>query len=201
MMAHELKRAEDQQNLEPVEKKAFSLTARNARLDARDVQLGDVVSLDEIRLMGNAISYRSGPDGVIRIESVEATFVVTESAFNRLLEQKTGEPFSELQAAMLNGKMRISGRYRVLLPIPFTVTAVPEIEGGARLRLDSKHMSLVGAPLPGFGVEMIGEKINAQLARAFDANNLPIPVRLTKLTVETGRLILNAVTSLEIVGK
>jgi len=200
-MAHELERAEDQRNRGPVEKKTFSLTARNARLDARDVQLGDVISLDEIRLMANAISYRSGPDGVIKIEVLDATLVVTESAFNRFLERNTGDPFSELQAAMLNGKMRISGRYRLLLPIPFTVTAVPEIEGGARLRLDSKQMSLVGAPLPGFGVEMIGEKINAQLARAFDANNLPIPVRLTKLTVETGRLILNATTSLEIVGK
>ncbi len=200
-MANELERAEDQRNREPVEKKTFSLTARNARLDARDVQLGDMISLDEIRLMAGAISYRSGPDGVIKIEVLEATLIVTESAFNGFLEKSTDEPFSELQAAMLNGKMRISGRYRMLLPIPFTVTAVPEIEGGARLRLDSKHMSLVGAPLPGFGVEMIGEKINAQLARAFDANNLPIPVRLTKLTVETGRLILNATTSLEIVGK
>jgi len=152
-------------------------------------------------LIANSLSYRSGPEGAFNIESVEATLVVTESSFNRFLEKNTEAPFSELQAAMLNGKMRISGRYRMLLPIPFTVTAVPEIEGGARLRLDSRQMTLVGAPIPGFGVELIGERINAQLARAFDANELPIPVRLTKLTVETGRLILNAVTSLEIRGK
>ena len=200
-MANELERAESQKEKKPVEKKAFGLTARSARLDAREVQLGEVVLLDEIRLMANTVAYRSGPDGAIKIDTLEATLVVTESAFNHFLEKNTEEPFSDLQAAMLNGKMRISGRYRLLLPIPFTVTAVPEIEGGARLRLDSKHMSLVGAPIPGFGVDVIGERINAQLARAFDANDLPIPVRLTKLTVETGRLILNATTSVEIRGK
>jgi hypothetical protein len=180
--------------------KPVEITARNARLDARDLQFGDGLALDEIRLTGAGIAYRSGTAGSLKIEALDATLVVTEAAFNRFLESNTDEPFSGLQASLLNGKMRLSGRYRMFVPIPFTITAVPELEGGARLRLDSKQMSLVGAPSPGFGVEMIGEKINAQLSRAFDATRLPIPVRLTQLTVETGRFLLHATTSLEITG-
>jgi hypothetical protein len=169
---------------------------RSARVDARDIQFGELLSLDEIRLIGSGLSY--DPAGMLRVESVEATFIVTESGLNLHLEKHTEEPLSDLQVALLNGKMRISGRYRMLIPIPFTVTAVPEIVGGARIRLDSKQMSLVGAPIPGFGVEMIGEKINSQLVGTFDASKLPIPVRLTKLTVETGRIHLHAATSIEI---
>ena len=192
-MSNQVKSGELARNGESKGPPGLPVHIKTARLDARDIAVGEVLVIDELRLAGGTIDYL--PGGALRIDALEATLVVTEAAFNKFLSRNTEEPLSEMEVALLNGKMRISGRYRMLLPIPFTVTAVPEIEGGARLRLDSRHISLIGAPIPGFGVEMIGEKINAQLAQVFDANNLPVPVRLTRLTVETGRIVLEATTT------
>lgn len=177
----------------------MNVTVRAAQLSAQDIQLGDLFTLQEVRLSGQNLRMSLPPDGLWRIETVEATLIVTEASLNRFLASRAEEPIRDMQVALLAGRVRISGRYRVgFVPVPFSLTAVPEIEGGARLRLEPQQMSLL-VPLPGVGAQMVGEIINARLRQQLDVSNLPLPgVRLTGLVVEPGRLLLTATASLEL---
>lgn len=178
----------------------FAVTIKNARLDANEVRLGELITLEEVRLSGAGIVIRSEPETGLSIAELNATLVVTESALNRLLAGRSEDSLRDLEVAMLNGKARISGKYTMLLGlgVPFTFTAVPEIEGGARLRLSPREISVLGPTLPGFMTDIIGERVNAALAKSFDTTRLPLPVRLTGLTVETGRLLLTATASVSL---
>jgi hypothetical protein len=171
------------------------LTVRSANLAAREVRLADILTLDEVKLTGEDIRIRTGRNGTFSISGLTATLTITESALNKFLSGRVEDQLNSLQVRMLNGKVRIEGKYRMF---PFTFTAVPEIEGGARLRLDPRQMSLIGLPIPGVGAQVIGEKINTRLSRAFDITRLPLPLRLTSLIIETGRLLLSAAGDVEL---
>ena len=85
------------------------------------------------------------------------------------------------------------------IPVPFALTGVPEVEGGARIRLNVQSVNVLGPiPLPAVAVQGIGSAINKSLAEDFDTTKLPIPVRLTGLVVEPGRLTLTATAAVEV---
>ncbi len=181
------------------QRQPVELSARSLRLDAHDVDLGGVITLDELKLAAGSLSIAPGPGGALRIADLTGTLIVTESALNRFLRGRDEGPLRDLQIAMLTGKVRIAGRYvRLGIPVPFSFTAVPEIEGGARLRLDPRQMSVAGAPMPNFMPHLIAERINPRLAEALDVTRLPLPVRLTGLTVETGRILLHATAMVDL---
>ena len=168
---------------------------RTGKLEAREIHLGDVLVVDELRLTGSGIVLASADSGGLRISELNATVVVTESALNKFLAGRAEDSLHDLRVYLMTGKVRFEGRYGL---IPFTYTGVPEIDGGARLRLDPRQMSLIGVPMPGMGVQVIGERLNAQLAKAFDVTRLPIQMRLTGLTIETGRVLLSATAAVEL---
>jgi hypothetical protein len=171
----------------------LEVSAASAKLDARNLRIGETLVVDEVRLTGNGITFSAG--GGVRVAELNATIVVTESALNSFLAGRAEDSLHDLKVFMLTGKVRIEGRYGL---IPFAYTGAPEIEGGARLRIDPKQLSLLGLPMPGVGVHMIGEKLNAQLARAFDITRFAVPMRITALTIETGRLLLSGTASVEL---
>ena len=173
---------------------ALEVTVRTAKLQAHDIRIGDTLVIDEVRLSGNGIIV-GAPGGMLRIEELNATIVVTESALNRFLDGRAEDSLHNLKVHMLTGKVRIEGKYGL---IPFSYTGVPEIDGGARLRLDPKGMSLMGLPLPGVGVHAIGEKLNDQLARALDVTRFAMPLRITELKIETGRMLLSGTATVEL---
>jgi hypothetical protein len=73
------------------------------------------------------------------------------------------------------------------------MSAVPEIEGGRKLQMNMQNVRVVGAvTMPSFLVQIIGNAINERLAKHFDASKLPIPLRMTGVVVEPGRLIVSA---------
>lgn len=171
------------------------LNARTATLVARDIRLANVLGIDEVKISCDGIQITTGPLGSLKLSNVTVALTITESALNRFLSGRVEDQLRNLQVRMLNGKVRIEGKYTVF---PFTFTAVPEIEGGARLRLNPRQMSFVGLPIPGVGTQVIGEKINTRLAGGFDLTRFSVPLRLSSLIIETGRLILAAQGELEL---
>lgn len=171
-----------------------------AQASAQEIQIGQIITLQEVKLTGSGIVYAMEPERTLHIAEMNANLIVTEASLNRLLAETPLREIRDLQVETLTGRIRIKGRYLLAgrLPIPFAMSAVPEIEGGARLRLDPRQIHFIGAPLPAFAVNLIAERINERMAQGFDINRLPIPLRLTALTVEPGRLLLAAVASLQL---
>lgn len=178
----------------------MEVTIDTVQFNAQRMQFGDVIAFQELRVTGTGIRVCTGPEGILRIAEANATLVLTEADANRFLSAHTVEPVRDLQIAMLSGLIRIHGRYGLPLGIsvPFSLTAIPEIEGGCRIRLDPRDFRLVGANLPGIGVQVIGQKINMLLAEHFDTTRLPLNVRLTGVSVEPGRVLLSGIAVIDI---
>jgi hypothetical protein len=176
----------------------MQITIRGAQLNAQEIQIGDIITLQEIRVNGTGITLGS-PGGAVQVAEAGVTFIVTEAALNRFLAGRAEGRLRDMEVAMLNGRVRLTGRFQVAGPlwIPFSAAGAPEIEGGARLRVNWQQINPVGVPVPHAAVQVIGEIINNRLAAAFDVTKLPLDVRLASLTVETGRLLLTAAAAIE----
>lgn len=176
------------------------ITIRDAQAVAHEIQIGDIVTLQELRLDAAAIELTAEPGGAVRAADANATLVVTEANLNRLLARQAPAGVRDLEIATLSGRVRITGRWIAKgIPVPFTLMAVPEIEGGARLRLHVQQVHVLGpVALPGVVAQGIGNMLNDNLARAFDATRLPIPLRLTGLQVEPGRVLVSATAPVEV---
>jgi hypothetical protein len=177
----------------------MDINTANVTIAARDVLCGDALALQHVKVESQAVRltvpFGSGPCGA----EVTLALTVTEPEVNRVLSRLAESGLRDLQVALMNGTMRITGRYEVVGPIavPFALVATPEIEGGARIRLRVRDVSIVGAALPGFSTQVIGERVNAKLVETLNVERLGLPFHLASITVETGRLNVTATAAVE----
>jgi hypothetical protein len=181
-------------------KQPLDVDIRTANLSAQDVQLGDVISLQEVKLSAVNINIRPAAGLSIHVQDANATLVVTEANLNKLLASNPPDGTRDLEIATLSGRLRISGKnVWNRIPIPFVLTGAPEIDGGARLRINVHQIQILGPiSLPSLITQGIGTRLNDSLAEKFDISKLPWKIRLTGLTVEPGRILLSANTSIEL---
>jgi hypothetical protein len=178
----------------------MDIVSPSVTVSAREVRIGDAWSVQHVHLdctdLRVALPLGSGPIAAVATLRV----VVNEAEVNRLLAGRAEGGLRDVSLGLMTGKVRIAGRYEVMGPIavPFTLVALPEIVGGTHLRLDIQDVSVVGATLPGFSAQMIGEKVNARLAETLNVQKLGVPVRLTGIAVEPGRLVVTADASVAI---
>jgi len=170
-------------------------------VNAQDVQIGDILTLQEVRLNLNGVRLDGRAERGIQVQEAVATLITTEKSLNDLLRANPPEGTRDLSIATLSGKVRLEGKVVWnRIPVPFTMTAVPEVEGGARLRLNVQQVQVLGPiALPAFVSQSIGNRINDTLAEKFDVTKFPIQIRLTGLTVEPGRILLSATAAIDIV--
>lgn len=175
------------------------ITIGNIVLTARDVLCGNELAIQHLKAEAPAahltVPLGSGPSSV----ELTVTLMLTEPEINRVLSAHAEGGLRDPRVALMNGSLRVTGRVEVMGPIavPFALVGVPEVEGGERVRLQVRDVSVVGAALPGFSAQMVGERINAKLAEVLNVRRLGLPVRLVGVDVETGRLKITAQTSLE----
>jgi hypothetical protein len=178
----------------------MEVTSPAVTLNARDVRFGDQLGLQHLSIECSefrlSVPIGSGPSSAQAV--VEA--LINEAELNRLIGGRQEAGLRDLAISLMTGKLRITGRYEVMGPIavPFALIAVPEIVGGVSVRLDIRDLSVVGAALPGFSAQMIGERINARLGEVLNVARLGVPVRLTGLRLEPGRLAVTAEVAFEL---
>lgn len=167
----------------------------STQITAQDVRPAGAPPFAEVRIQGSEIILSSSGDGKLWVRSATGSVTVTEASINSAVASAQIDRVRDLDLKTYNGFVRISGRHEVVgsIAVSFTITAVPEIESGARLRLAVRDFSVAGAvPMPSFVINMLATRINEQLGKTFDAGRLPVPIRLTGVTVEPGRLTLSA---------
>jgi len=168
-------------------------------LTVRDVICGDMLAIRHIRVESAAarlnVPIGSGPCAAI----LTMTLIIEEREINRILERQTQAGMKDLRVALMQDSLRITGRYEVMGPIavPFTLLAVPRVEGGERIQFDVRDISVVGASLPGFSAQMIADKLNARMAETLNVRRTGLPLRLVSVTSQTGRLVVTAEAELE----
>jgi hypothetical protein len=179
----------------------MKLTIGAAEFHAFDIHAADVVAVQELRIAGKGLSLSMERGGPITIRELEATLIVTEASINKVLARNSVDGVRDLEVATLKGKLRISGKYDLLGPvaIPFTLTAIPEVVGGTRIRLNALDLEVIGLfSVPGSVKKSIETKINETLSDKFDASKLPVPFRLTNVSVEPGRVLAMATAAVDL---
>jgi hypothetical protein len=170
---------------------ARAMLIGGARIDLQNVLLREDILLDELHLEGGDVRIEP-PHGDLeaRITSGETRVraVMSEASLNRLVTSSLSAdtPIRDLQVAVLSGKARISGKAMVkVVPVPFSLEAVPVIENGVRIVLDCRNASF-GIGLPRAVVDVVEQRLNEMLS--LDVNDLPIPLWIDELRCEPGRL-------------
>jgi len=170
------------------------VTTGKVVLDVRDVVCGTEISLQHVHIEAPAVTvtlpFGNGPCGA----GVTATLVIAETEINRQLLAQGDIGIRDPNVALMTGSMRVTGRFEIIgrIAVPFALVAVPQVESGTHVRLDVRDVSVVGAMLPGFSAQMIGDRINAKLAELLNVRKLGLPVRLVNVVVETGRMTITA---------
>src|SRR4051812_7053328 len=140
----------------------MEIDVRAAQLNAQDVRIGSLLTLQEVRINVNGLHITPSPRAGVRASEATLTLVATEKALNDLLQANPPEGTRDLSLATLTGRVRIEGKVVWnRLPVPFTLTGAPEVEGGARLRLNVHQVQVLGPfALPSFVSQSIGSRIN-----------------------------------------
>jgi hypothetical protein len=178
----------------------MELKLERISFSAAQAKLANGPEAVEIKVVTPELSMRLQPPFGMVAHDVEVSFVITESIINKGIASHPTPGVRDLEIACLSGQLRISGKKEMLLGvgIPFTFTAVPEIEAGARIRLNPRGMTAFGAQAPAAAFQIVADKINEQLVRAFDISRLPVTGRLAEIRVEPGRVSIRAFVDIEI---
>lgn len=180
----------------------MGVTIAGGRLDITCVRVDGLQVITSLRVNAQGIELPFGLAGPVRVAEAKVELTVDEATVNGVLRGATAGRIRNIDMAMMRGAWRLRGRYVLAGPlaIGFEVTTVPEIDGGARIRVDARRIAVIGTPIPGMVLPMLAEHVNAFLARELDLTRLPVPVRLTGIDVEPGRTVLHGISSFEICG-
>lgn len=168
---------------------SLALQIGTAQIDLQNVQLRENVVVDEVHLEGGDIRLEppAAEDTPPRVTAGETRFraVLSEMNLNRALASllPPEAPIRNLRAALLSGRVRLTGQYVKVFSIPVTIEGVPRIENGVRVYLDWEAAK-VGFTLPA----PIREVVEQSLNRTLVLSKAPIPVWLDELRCEPGRL-------------
>ncbi len=178
-------------------------TAASIDVCLRSIRIGDVIEIAELRVSAQDVTAPIAKDqGAVNSRDVSVSLTVSEIALNRALQARPTDAVRDMEIALMAGKVRVTGRIGKVraLSLPFAVVAELQTNGSCLL-VDPSRVNLLGAPLPGFTLNTLGDRINSQLARVFDTSRWPVQVRLTRVAVEPGRLVVEANSSLSVLGK
>lgn len=177
----------------------MEINTGRTKLEVFDIRCGNELTIQHLVIQSDGLRANAPLGSGACAGQLTATITITEGEVNRAVSRHAESGMRELQVALMHDHIRITGRYELMGPfaIPFVLTAIPQIVGGTTVRLEIKDLSVVGATLPGSGAQAIGERINARLASALNIERFGLPIRLTNVLVETGRLRISGAWCLE----
>lgn len=120
------------------------------------------------------------------------TFTVTDAELTARVNEAIAQgqvqvPVTNVKVNSAPGQVNITGQAKVIVAVPFTMTAVPRVSGG-KAQLQVTGVDFGGVPVPG--------ALAAQLTSAVGTDNLlgDLPLTVTTFRAEQGRLVLEGTT-------
>jgi len=161
-----------------------SAVAKNLTLVVQSLQIGQI-SLEKVTITARDASWRADPPLALEASAASLEAVLVESALCHLVAGVQAGPVTHLQAQLLRGRIRFTGRYG---PVPFELLAEPAIALGTRIALKVLQGNVVGLPLPGFGLDQVAALINSRLSQLTDVGRIIPQAQITGVKVDPGRM-------------
>lgn len=180
----------------PVERAAVEMVEASARRIEGD----GAPTLEEGWLRAEGVRLDMSGGFRLRVDQLRLRITITEVELNRALETMDLGPVRNASAAILTGRVRLTGRYKVVggLAAPFTLVAGLEPRAGLNVALDVQELSVVGVPNPAIIARAVEDRLNARVAEALAQADLPFPARLEAITLEPGRVTIGLAGSLDL---
>jgi hypothetical protein len=159
-------------------------------IDGEAVQLRDTILLDTLHIEMRNAEFDAGRK---RLKSVrETTFraVVSEQGLNDYLRRNPppeDEPVRIKHVSLKQGHFYAEAtRWLVGREWAFTSTTEPRLASPTRLNFAPERMTVLGlrVPLPASALQWFARRLD----QGFDFTTLPFPVRISRFTVEPGRI-------------
>jgi LmeA-like phospholipid-binding len=169
------------------------MSAKEVGLTLKDLQLAPGITIDEAILETGALQLLLQSSGSSQpafvCDAVRFKAYVSEVNLNTLLAQHRPPdvPVKNLKASLLSGRVLLRGQFlKSVVAVPFAMEATPQITDGKQVRVRCSGSNVAGMALPAAAVQLIEATINEKLV--IDLSDSPVPVTLTELVLEPGRI-------------
>lgn len=162
--------------------KKMSLERLQATLHG--VRLPHGPPLDRFTVTGGAGVVRIKPFEIHLSEKALIEAEVSDRSLIAFLEELAPGGLRGFQAEMVDGRIYISAKAKILVEIPVKAVCTLRIEDGRHLLVELQDVDVAGGP-----AKKLVEGQISKLNPIFDVADLPLRLRLTSVEVDAGRIL------------
>ena len=161
-------------------------------IDGEQVQLRETILLEMLHVEMRDAEFDSGRKRLKAVRETIFRAVVSEAGLNDYLRRNPPpeeEPVRIKHVYLRQGHFYVEAtRWLLGRAWPFTSTTEPRLVSSTRLDFEPERMTVMGVRvlLPASALQWFAKRMN----QGFDFTTLPFPVRISRFTVEPGRITL-----------
>ena len=160
-------------------------------IEGEDIQpVGGGPLIDQLTLNMHGVVFDTKSHQLRKMESANFKAVFGQDSLNLYLVGETADnpDLTDIRLKFGSGNLVSLMGKRVTLGVgvPFQITGPLRITGAMRLELDPKHLSIIGIALP----DRLTYFLKSHLEQAIDLSRIDLPIRVTAISAEPGKLIL-----------
>ena len=164
----------------------------NVTIDGDDVQFPSGLLLDALHIDLKNVDIDTGKKKVRHIGEARFTITVSEKSLDQLLagEAPAGETLRKVRLAFgENNQVTVTGERVTLLNVgvPFRLSGPIRAASPTRIEIDPRRLDVIGIPFSGGVLNFFKSRIESSL----DLRQFPVPVQLSSVTTERGKMILS----------
>ena len=164
----------------------------NITIDGDDVQFPSGILLDNLHIDLKGVEIDAGRKRVRHIGDARFTITVSEKSLDQFIagEAPSGESIRKTRLTLGdNNIVTVTGERVTLLNvgIPFRLTGPIRAASATRIEIDPRRLDVAGIPFSGRVLNFFKGRIESSL----DLRQFPVPVELTSVTTQRGRIMLS----------
>jgi DUF2993 family protein len=164
---------------------------RRIEIDGWNVRAGEQLELESLHLELNDLRYHAPPDESLTVGESLLVIHLTEAALNDYLRRQ--HPNTPTEVVFHEGTVTLKGMMRLVgVPTPVETSGRLEIAEGTRVEYHADSVRFAANASPGDGALYIERRLNPIL----DVKRLHLPIQLTGIEVQPGRLVVRGTASL-----
>jgi hypothetical protein len=176
----------------------MKLETDTIELSVQGIKLDNGLHFSNMQTEIKNASFNFEKDFALEIPSISIGLTLTENAMNSFLENLQIPNTDSLQVSMIDGLLRIGGRYklRFLPAISFAMDCALAVDNLQTVKINPITMQTAGFHLPESVMHYIIEKINNKLEAVLDLRKLPMKLETAEILHLTGRTVIKVEGSL-----
>lgn len=165
-------------------------TMSDLSVERLHVELGRLVLpvglvLDSVRLDAGAARLATDPASLVLDQPAKYQAAVSEESVVEFVMPRLPDNLREASVSLLPGEIAVTGKFRLLVEIPFRASLGLAVVERRRLRLDVLSVDVLGAG----PAQLVQKRLDA-INPVFDVADVPFPMTIDEAWVDSGVVVL-----------